>query len=174
MHDAQFEHIEWSPEIPHVSHFCSASFKKHLYNFCLTKTFGLCLLVRNTSPFFWGGSHSRHQASTWDPGFFRCRTPQAKSETTSNMIRTPHEVRKNSSTVNRFTTIFTGCCQVWGHDYDCMELHVKAQPRHIFRMFFFRQRSLKWLWRSDISLFKSSIYKYDNPFERKGTRIIFV
>lgn len=54
MHDAQFEHIEWSPEIPHVSHFCSASFKKHLYNFCLTKTFGLCLLVRNTSPSFRG------------------------------------------------------------------------------------------------------------------------
>lgn len=26
----------------------------------------------------------------------------------------------------------------------------------------------------DISLFKSSIYEYDNPFERKGTMIIFV
>ena len=93
-----------------------------------TKTFGLCLLVRNTSPFFWGGNHSCHQASTRDPGFLRCRTPQAKSETTSNMIRTPHEVRKNSSTVNRFATIFTGCCQDWGHDYDCMVLHMKAQP----------------------------------------------
>ena len=133
--------ILWSPEIPHVSHFCSASFKKHLYNFWLTTTFGLCLLGEEYISFFGGEAILATKPAPRDPGFFRCRTPQAKSETTSNMIRTPHEVRKKSSTVNRFATIFTGCCQVWGHDYDCMVLHVKAQPWQILRMFFLTTES---------------------------------
>ena len=155
--------ILWSPEIPHVSHFCSASFKKHLYNFWLTTTFGLCLLGEEYISFFGGEAILATKPAPRDPGFFRCRTPQAKSETTSNMIRTPHEVRKKSSTVNRFATIFTGCCQFGVMTTTAWCCTWRLSHDKFFGCFFDNG-----VWSEfvvDISLFKSCIYKYDNPLK---------